>query len=386
MTTTSGGRPSECMEASRSSASVPPPAVPTTSISGSPARNATNPRRTTSWSSTTSTWMASSPAGSISGPIRFRRDADSYQCPRPRRSRDGEPPSDLSSTASHRVEAEVTGMSGGRVKAPPVVADLQDDLAVLSVDMNVCRARPGVLLDVCERFSSDGEQLCFNELGQRKVLLGPPDVDGKPVRSPETGRVSGKRRDQPVVDGVAVQVEDQRAHLALNPPAQVRNCTEGAADAAGWIAALLDQSLLGRACVQYPREEGLRHGIVEISSDATAFLRRPFALIPACVGQLPGGSFPFADDAAHEQRRQRRDPDVELRAQCPVVDGLLGERAEFVGGYADCHTGGDRDGKRRAPRAEAECCPNQRGKDHVPDRLLRRERHDAERGNGRDHG
>jgi hypothetical protein len=48
-------------------------------------------------------------------------------------------------------------MPGGRVEARPVVADLQDDLALLSLDANVRRAGRGVLLDVRERFAPDGE-------------------------------------------------------------------------------------------------------------------------------------------------------------------------------------------------------------------------------------
>jgi hypothetical protein len=56
-------------------------------------------------------------------------------------------------------------MSGGWVEAAPVVADLDDDLASLSLDPNVRCARRSVLLDIRERFPPDGEQLGFNELG-----------------------------------------------------------------------------------------------------------------------------------------------------------------------------------------------------------------------------
>ena len=86
-------------------------------MSGSLSRNASSPRRTTSWSSTTRTAMVSSRRGCISGAIRFRRDPDSYDCPRPRCARDREPPADLGRTAAHRLQAEVTGMSGGWVEA-----------------------------------------------------------------------------------------------------------------------------------------------------------------------------------------------------------------------------------------------------------------------------
>ena len=45
----------------------------------------------------------------------------------------------------------------------------------------------------------------------------------------------------------------------------------------------------------------------------------------------------LAHDRAQEERRERRHGDVELRAQRPVVDGLLEERPDVVGGDADRH-------------------------------------------------
>src|SRR5215217_4724188 len=106
-------------------------------------------------------------------------------------------------------------MPNGRVEAPPVVADLQDDLALLSLDANVRRARPGMLLDIRERFAPDGEQLAFSELGQSELRPRSLDVDGHPFRSAQVGGLPGQRRNQPVLDRLAMQLEDQRAHLAL---------------------------------------------------------------------------------------------------------------------------------------------------------------------------
>ena len=88
----------------------------------------------------------------------------------------------------------MTGMSGGWVEAPPVVADLEDHLALLSLDPNARRARPGVLVDIRERFPPDGEQLGFNELGQREPRPRYLDVDGELVRSAQAGGVRGERR------------------------------------------------------------------------------------------------------------------------------------------------------------------------------------------------
>src|SRR5215212_4751108 len=180
MTITSGRRPSDSIDASRSSAWAPPPASPTTSISGSLSRNASSPRRTNSWSSTTSTSMVSSRPGSISGAIRFRWHADSYDCPGPRRARNRDPAANLGRAGAHRVQAEVTGMSGGWVEAPPVVADVDDDLRPPSLDPNLRGGGPGVPDYIRERLSSDGEQLRLHVLGQRQPRIRSPDVDGQP--------------------------------------------------------------------------------------------------------------------------------------------------------------------------------------------------------------
>src|SRR5215208_6163768 len=154
MTTTSGRRPSESSDASSSIASAPPAASPSTSISGSPSRNASSPRRTSSWSSTTRTPMPS--AGSwltSTHPVPWDPDGDDGATPH--HARDGELPADLRRTAAHRVEAEVTGMSGGGIEAPPVVVDLDDDFLLVSVHTNVRRCRPGVHQDIGKRLTAD---------------------------------------------------------------------------------------------------------------------------------------------------------------------------------------------------------------------------------------
>ena len=93
-------------------------------------------------------------------------------------------------------------MSGGWVEAPPVVADLEDDLALLSLDANVRRGRSSVLLDIRERFPPDGEQLGFDEFGQLERPRS-PDIDGQPARGAHAGGVPRERRNQSFVDGVA---------------------------------------------------------------------------------------------------------------------------------------------------------------------------------------
>src|SRR5215211_1886300 len=201
-------------------------------MSGSLSRNASNPRRTNSWSSTTSTPMVSSRPVSMSDAIRLRRVADSYDCPGPRCARDRDPSADLGRTAAHRVQAEVTRMPAGWVEAAPVVMDLDDDLLTLSLDPNVRDGGSGVPHDIRERLPSNGEQLRFHLLGQRQPRLRSPDIDGQPVGSAQPEGVSCERRDQPVVDRVAAQLEDQRANLALHAPGEVRDRVECSADRA----------------------------------------------------------------------------------------------------------------------------------------------------------
>ena len=88
---------------------------------------------------------------------------------------------------------------------------------------------------------------------------------------------------------------------------------------------------------------------------------------PAAAGR----PLALADEGAQEERRERGDGDVGLRAQGPVVDGLLEERPDVVGGHPDGHAGGDGDRQRGARRPEPERGPDQGGKDQVGDRLRR---------------
>src|SRR5688500_1995632 len=223
MRTTSGRCPSASIDASRSSAWPPPPASPTTSMSGSLSRNTSNPRRTTSWSSTTRTAMDSSRVASISGLVRFRRDPDAYACSRSGCARDGKSPTDLRRTAAHRFQAEVTGMSAVRVEAAPVVTYLNDDLIPLSLDLDARHRRLGVPHDIRERLPADGEQLRFHLLGHGQPRRGSSDVDDQTVRSAQAGGVSRECANQAVVDRFPAQLEDQRADLALHAPREVRD-------------------------------------------------------------------------------------------------------------------------------------------------------------------
>ena len=83
--------------------------------------------------------MGSSRFVPISCPVGRGRHADPDERSRSRRARDRHPPAALGRAAAHRVEAEVTRMSGGRVEAPPVVADLEDNLALLGFSDSASR-------------------------------------------------------------------------------------------------------------------------------------------------------------------------------------------------------------------------------------------------------
>src|SRR4051794_10615350 len=295
MMITSGRRPSESMVASRSSASAPPPASPTTWMSGSLPRNASNPRRTTSWSSTTSTLMVSAFASCISGRIALKRDPYSHSCPGPRRTGDRKAPTDLERAASHRVEAEVTGMSVVGVEAAPVVTDLDHDLLMLGLDPNPRDGGSGVPHDIRERLPSDGEQLRLHLLGHRQPRLRSANLDRQAVRGAELMGMSRERCNQPVVKRLAAQFVDQRADLPLHAPGEVRDRVEGSADGAQRAAALLNQRLLRSARVQHRRKKRLRHRIVEVSRYPPPFLHGPRALGSACLRELPRGSLALAD-------------------------------------------------------------------------------------------
>src|SRR5215212_7190227 len=210
MTMTSGRRPAASIEASSSSACAPPAASPTTLMSGSLSRNASRPRRTSSWSSTTSTPMLSSTSGSISASVRFGGHIHSHERAEARRARDREATADLGRAAAHRLESEVTGMADGGIEAAPVVADFDRDYARHDLDKHARGGRARVLLDVGERLAPDREQLRLDELRQLEPRTGPAHVHVEPIRRAHSGGLSRERGDQPVVHGVAAQLEDER--------------------------------------------------------------------------------------------------------------------------------------------------------------------------------
>ena len=121
---------------------------------------------------------------------------------------------------------------------------------------------------------------------------------------------------------------------------------------------------------------------MEIARDPVPLLQGPLAHTEPRLGQLHGGSLTLADNGAEEERRQRRNGDVGLRAQGPVVDRLLEERPEIVGGHADGYPGRDHDCERGAWSPETQSRPDQRRKDHVGHRFVGREGKHAEGGNG----
>ena len=89
----------------------------------------------------------------------------------------------------------------------------------------------------------------------------------------------------------------------------------------------------------------------------------------------------LAHDGAQEERRRGRDDDVELRAERAVVDRLLREEPEVVGGDPDREQRENRDRERRPRGAEPEGGPDQRREHDVGQRLARR---DGERRQGDD--
>ena len=78
-----------------------------------------------------------------------------------------------------------------------------------------------------------------------------------------------------------------------------------------------------------------------------------------------GRPLALADRGGEEQRRHRRHDDVDLRAQGPVVDRLLEERPDIVGGDADRHARRDRDRQRGARSPEPGRRPDQRREDDI---------------------
>src|SRR4051812_47985863 len=171
MRTTCGRRPSVSSCARTSRASSPLAASPTTSMSGSPSRNAKSPRRTTAWSSTTSTRIASG----RSGAIRLHRQLDPHYGAASRRAQDLQVSADLLGPAPHRLEPEMAGMDRRRVESTAVVLDLDDHAEWIRLDPNPRGLGSRMLDDVGERLAADPVELRLGCPGERHPALGPVD-------------------------------------------------------------------------------------------------------------------------------------------------------------------------------------------------------------------
>jgi len=123
---------------------------------------------------------------------------------------------------------------------------------------------------------------------------------------------------------------------------------------------------------------------VQIARDPVSLLDGLLAFVPLRFGELGGGSPALADDGAQQERRQRRDGDVDLRAERPVVDGLRVEGSHVIGCDPDRHARRDRNRQRGALRAEPESRPDQGREDHVGHGLIGRDREHAQH-DDRDH-
>ena len=239
---------------------------------------------------------------------------------------------------------------------------------------------PACFTTLASASRADAEQLGLGAARERKAAVGPLHVDRQPIPIVEPRGVLGEGGDEAVLDRVTAELEDERAHLALRAPRQLSDRAQGPPERAGRAHALLLDRLLGGAGVQGRREQRLGDGVVQIARDPVPLLDGLLALVPLRLGQLRGGPLALADDGAQEERRERRDGDVDLRAQGPVVDRLLEERPDVVGGDPDRHPGRDRDRQRGARRPEPEGRPDQRREDHVGHRLVGRDRDHAEHG------
>ena len=262
-------------------------------------------------------------------------------------------------------------MSSGWVEAPPVVADLENDLVLPSPTRTCAVLAPACFWTfasasrpMANSWVSTNSESASRGPGPRTSMLSPSELP-RPVACLASAATSpswtGSRCSSKMSERISLCTLLVRSALVARdrltrPEGSAPSCS---------------QSLLRGACMQYRREQGLRYRIVEISSYPPPFLHRPCALRSAGFGELPGGSFPLAHQGAQEQRRQRRDPDVQLRAERAVVDRLLGKGPEVVGRYTDRHARGDRNGQRRAGKAESERHEDQRRKHRVPDGFLR---------------
>src|SRR5204862_2906587 len=154
-------------------ASSPLAASPTTSMSGSPSRNAKSPLRTTAWSSTTRTRIVS-PCLSAIG---VNRKLDAHDGTATRRARDLELGTDLFGAAAHRLQAEVPGLDRVRVEPAPVVLNLDDHARRAGRDPDPRFARVCVPDHVGERLAPDAVQLSLGRPRERHAFLGPVDCD-----------------------------------------------------------------------------------------------------------------------------------------------------------------------------------------------------------------
>ena len=119
-----------------------------------------------------------------------------------------------------------------RVEAAPVVADLDEDLLPPEPRPGPARRLPRRASGHSRAPPARWRTAASPRAARRQPRRGSPDVDGQPLRSAQPGGVSGECRNQPVVDRVAAQLEDERANLALHAPREVRDRAERSSDRA----------------------------------------------------------------------------------------------------------------------------------------------------------
>ena len=159
--------------------------------------------------------------------------------------------------------------------------------------------------------------------------------------------VSGERRNQAVVDWVATQLEDERAHLGLRALGELSDRAEGLRDTSRGLRRPAPATSARCGCAAPSRTAPGRPSRADHEQSGAAPPRPARPRVRRASARSLDDRSRSRDHGAQEQRRQRSDGDVELRAERPVVDRLLGERADVVGRYPDRHSRGDRDGERR---------------------------------------
>src|SRR5215212_2414114 len=325
ITTTWGRRPSPSSRASRSSASWPPPASATTSRSGSPSRKEKRPRLTTSWSSTTSTRMRSSSSAGMSCFRLSRRSLDADHGPLAGRARDLEVGVDLPRPAPHRLEPEPPGVTDRCVEPAPVVGDHHDHATVARVETDERGGRARVLRNVCERLTSDREQLSLGLDRQRQRLVRPLDLYLERRSGGQRRHGAREGGDEAVAHLVRAPLEDEPAHLALRAPRQLRDRAQALPQLRVSRVLFAVELPLGDSRVQHAREQRLRDGVVQVARDAAPVLERTVALAAPGRDQLGARALAVADGGAEEERGQGADEDVQLRVKRAVVDRLAEE-------------------------------------------------------------